>query len=31
MFVGSTEGVLDRWLPLRADTNDCIAPIQVDG
>lgn len=31
MLVGSTEGVLDRWLPLRADTSDCVAPIQVDG
>lgn len=31
MLVGSTEGVRDRWLPMRADESDCVAAIQIDG
>jgi hypothetical protein len=29
MFVGASDGAFDRWLPIRAEAADCIAPIQI--
>jgi hypothetical protein len=31
MFVGASDAVFDRWLPIRAEEADCVAPIQFGG
>ncbi len=29
MFVGGSDPVFDRWLPIRAEEADCVAPIRI--
>lgn len=29
MFIGASDAVLHRWLPIQAATDDCVSPIQV--
>lgn len=31
LFVAAAESTFNRWLPLRADAKDCVAPIEVEG
>jgi hypothetical protein len=31
MFVGASDASFQRWLPIRAASTDCIAPIQIGG
>ena len=29
MFVGASDAAFHRWLPIRAEAADCVAPIQI--
>jgi hypothetical protein len=31
MFVGASDATFHRWLPIRADEGECVAPIEVAG